>query len=178
MIDTENLAYPIGRWSRPDSLDANEQARAVERLAAQAAALRTAVEWLDDEQLDTEYRPGGWTVRQLVHHIPDSHLNMYVRLKLALTEDTPTIKPYDQEAWAGLADVDAVPVDVSLSLFDAVQRRAVAVLQGTSAADRKRMLMHPESGPMSVEQLMSLYAWHGDHHIAHITALSAREGWL
>src|ERR1700712_2089309 len=124
---SENFSFPIGKFRRPASLTNFEFTEAVETLAKQPALLRAAIEDLSDEQLDTPYREGGWTVRELAHHVPDSHLNMYTRLKLALTEDTPTIKPYDQDAWSKMADTREVPVMVSMQLFDAVQQRAVAV---------------------------------------------------
>jgi uncharacterized damage-inducible protein DinB len=174
---TDSLRYPIGRWSRPASLSEAEQQEALRALASQPERLRTALSGLDDNQLDTPYRPGGWSVRQLVHHLADSHLNMYARIRLALTEDTPPIKPYDQDAWAALADVRTLPAEVSVTLLDALHRRLVALLEATSVDDRKRGLMHPENGRMTVEQLMSLYAWHGDHHIAHVSGLRERSGW-
>jgi uncharacterized damage-inducible protein DinB len=171
------LSFPIGPWTRPATLTEAEQAKAIEALAAQPAALRAAVQGLSEEQLDTPYRPGGWTVRQVVHHVADSHLNMYIRVKLALTEDNPTIKPYDQDAWVQLADVRSVPVDVSVAMFEALQQRIVAVLRAASVEERRRSLMHPENGRMTIEQLMSLYAWHGEHHVAHIERLKERSGW-
>lgn len=174
---SDDLRFPVGRYQRPASLSAEEFDGAVAALTMQAERLRSVVEGLNDEQLDTPYRPDGWTVRQLVHHVADSHLNMYIRLKLALTEDNPTIKPYDQDAWALLSDVRDVPVATSLALFDAVQQRALAVLRKTSAADRARTMIHPDNGPTRVDQLAALYAWHGAHHIAHIQGLRTRLGW-
>lgn len=174
---SEDLSYPIGKFQRPASLNAAEFDAAVARLAAQPAQLRAALEGLNDAQLDTPYRPGGWTVRQLAHHVPDSHMNMYIRLKLALTEDTPTIKPYDQDAWVLLSDTKEIPVETSLTIFDAVHQRAISIMRSTSDADRARIFMHPENGPTRVDQLAALYAWHGDHHIAHITGLRKRMGW-
>ena len=174
---SEDLSFPIGKFRRPASLTDFEFGEAVETLAKQPAALRASVRDLTDAQLDTPYREGGWTVRELAHHVPDSHLNMYVRLKLALTEDSPTIKPYDQDAWSKLADTQIVPVATSLQLMEAVQERAVAVLRATTPADRERTLMHPENGLMRIDQLAALYAWHGDHHIAHIQNLRTRMGW-
>lgn len=174
---TDNLSYPIGKFQNPDSLSDAEFDKALTTLSTQPTRLRAAVSGLSDAQLDTPYRPGGWTVRQLAHHVADSHANMYIRLKVALTEDVPTIKPYDQDAWALLADVKEVPVETSMILFDAVHQRALAVLRNTSAKDRERQYLHPENGPTRVDQMTALYAWHGDHHIAHVTELRARMGW-
>ncbi|MGV3711311.1 MAG: YfiT family bacillithiol transferase [Gemmatimonas sp.] len=172
-----DLSYPIGRFQRPASLSDSEFQEALSRLSTQVARFRAAVAGLSDAQLDTPYRPGGWTVRQLAHHVADSHVNMYIRLKLALTEDNPTIKPYDQDAWVLLADVREIPIETSMQLFDAAQQRALAVLRNTSATDRARVFMHPENGPTRVDQMTALYAWHGDHHVAHVTSLRARMGW-
>lgn len=174
---TDDLRYPIGRAPRPDSLTASEFDAAVARMTTQADRLREAVNGLSDAQLDTPYRPDGWTVRQLAHHVADSHINMYTRLKVAMTEDKPTIKPYDQDAWVALADIREVPVATSLELFDAVQQRALSVLRNTSEADRGRQYLHPENGPTRIDQMTALYAWHGDHHIAHIQNLRTRMGW-
>lgn len=174
---TADLSYPIGKFQRPATLSDSEFQAAVSTLATQPTRLRAAATGLTENQLDTPYRPGGWTVRQLIHHVADSHINMYIRLKLALTEDTPTIKPYDQDAWVLLADIAAVPVEISLVLLDAVHTRALPVLRGLSAAQRERIFMHPENGPTRVDQLAALYAWHGDHHIAHVTGLRERMGW-
>ncbi|MEP6833951.1 MAG: YfiT family bacillithiol transferase [Gemmatimonas sp.] len=174
---TQDLSYPIGKFQRPASLSSEEFDRAVVALTTQPARLRDAVSHLNEAQLDTPYRPDGWTVRQLVHHVADSHINMYVRLKVALTEHNPTIKPYDQDAWILLSDITEIPVETSLILLDAVHKRAVSVLRNTSAGDRERLFMHPETGPTRVDQLTALYAWHGDHHIAHVTGLRARMGW-
>ena len=174
---TTDLSYPIGKFQRPASLTSAEFDAAVATLTTQPARLRQVVHDLNDAQLDTPYRPGGWTVRQLAHHVADSHVNMYIRLKLALTEDNPTIKPYDQDAWVLLSDITEIPVETSLMLFGAVQQRALSVLRNTSANDRARVFLHPENGPTRVDQMTALYAWHGDHHIAHVTGLRARMGW-
>jgi len=132
---------------------------------------------ISDEIWDTPYREGGWTVRQVVHHVPDSHMNSYIRFKLALTEAEPTIKPYDEAAWALLSDSGNTPPDVSLTLLDCLHRRWVVLMRGMSEADWKRTFRHPELGPVSLEQNLALYAWHGDHHIGHIDALRHRLGW-
>jgi hypothetical protein len=172
-----DLAYPIGKftWSGPGSVEDRE--RRIAEVAAAPAALRKAVAGLTDAQLDTPYRPGGWTVRQVAHHVPDSHVNAYVRFKLAVTEDTPTIKPYDEAAWAELADVKAVPVATSLALLEAVHERWVAFLRSLGEADWARTFNHPELGVVSLERNLALYAWHGRHHVAHVTSLRERMGW-
>jgi uncharacterized damage-inducible protein DinB len=149
----------------------------IDEIAAAPAALRKAVEGLTEAQLDTPYRPGGWSVRQVAHHVPDSHMNAYVRFKLAVTEDSPTIKPYDEAAWAELADVKTVPVATSLALLDAVHERWVAFLRSLGEADWARTFRHPELGVVPLEKNLALYAWHGRHHVAHVTALRERIGW-
>jgi len=170
--------YPIGPFVTPASLTSAERAAAIEQIAWVPPALRRAVQGLDESRLATPYREGGWTVRQVVHHVPDSHLNAYVRFKLALTEERPTIKPYDQARWADLADVAAVPVDVSLTLLTALHARWVALLRAMSDADFTRSFVHPEMGrTLTLDQTLALYAWHGRHHTAHITALRERMGW-
>lgn len=174
---SDDLSYPIGKFQRPASLSADEFSGELRRLETQAERLRKALEGLNDAQLDTPYRPGGWTVRQLAHHVADSHMNMYIRLKLALTEDNPTIKPYDQDAWVLLSDIKEIPIATSVGILDAVQQRALSVLRNTSEADRARTFMHPENGPTRVDQMTALYAWHGDHHVAHINNVRARMGW-
>jgi hypothetical protein len=172
-----DLAYPIGKfvWSGPGS--AADRAPLIDEIAAAPAALRKAVESLTEAQLDTPYRPGGWSVRQVAHHVPDSHMNAYVRFKLAVTEDSPTIKPYDEAAWAELADVKTVPVATSLALLDAVHERWVAFLRSLGEADWARTFRHPELGVVPLEKNLALYAWHGRHHVAHVTALRERMGW-
>ena len=172
-----DLSSPTGRFQRPASLDADARTRAIDVIAATPARLREAVRGLTDKQIDTEYRPGGWTVRQVVHHVPDSHLNAYIRFKLALTENEPTIKPYDEGRWAELVDSKVVPIATSLSLLDAVHERWVAILRAMSAADFERPLIHPENGRQRLDQMLALYAWHGPHHVAHVTKLRERMGW-
>ena len=132
---------------------------------------------LNNSQIDTPYRPEGWTVRQLVHHLADSHLNAYVRHRLALTENNPTIKPYDENLWAELSDAKSAPIESSLQLLEAMHERWAALLKSMPAADFSRTLNHPERGPMSLDQMIELYAWHGKHHVAHVTDLRKREGW-
>src|SRR5215213_6311095 len=172
-----DLRFPTGRFQRPASLDADARTRAIDVIAATPARLREAVRGLTDKQIDTEYRPGGWTVRQVAHHVPDSHLNAYIRFKLALTENEPTIKPYDEGRWAELVDSKVVPIATSLSLLDAVHERWVAILRAMSASDFERLLVHPETGRQRLDQVLALYAWHGPHHVAHVTSLRERMGW-
>jgi DinB superfamily len=133
---------------------------------------------LNDAQLDTPYRDGGWTVRQVVHHVPESHMNAYIRFKLALTENEPTIKPYDEAAWAELSDVHETPIEVSLALVDNLHDRWVRVLRSMSDADFLKQFRHPELGVVSLEKNLALYAWHGKHHVAHIASLRDRKQWL
>jgi hypothetical protein len=172
-----DLSYPIGRfvWEGPGP--AADRGRRIDEIASAPRALRVAVSGLTDAQLDTPYRPGGWTVRQVAHHVPDSHMNAYVRFKLAVTEDSPTIKPYDEAAWAELADVRTVPVATSLALLAAIHERWVAFLRSLGEADWARAFRHPELGVVPLEKNLALYAWHGRHHVAHVTALRERMGW-
>lgn len=173
-----DLRYPIG----PFSYDAEAAGRSrhdwIEAIAAAPSALRAAVAGLTTAQLDTPYRPGGWTVRQVVHHVPDSHLNAYVRFKLALTEDEPTIKPYDEARWANLSDSRTVAPEVSLDLLEALHTRWVALLRASTAEDYQRSFHHPEHRrALTLDETLGIYAWHGRHHVAHITGLRQREGW-
>ncbi len=174
-----DLRYPIGRFQRPVDVTAEERAAYIEAIAAAPVALREAVRGLDDAQLDTPYRPDGWTVRQVVHHVPDSHLNSYARFKLALTEQEPTIRPYDEKAWAALPDGRSPLVAESLALLDALHARWVYLLRAMTPAEFVRTLVHPEhpEAPMTLDVMLALYAWHGTHHVAQITALREREGW-
>lgn len=172
--------YPIGRftWDRDrPPLTGAERGRLIEQIAAAPARLREAVSDLSPEQLDTPYRPEGWTVRQVAHHVPDSHLNAYVRFKWTLTETDPAIKTYEESEWAKLEDARATPVPVSLDLLEALHRRWVVLLRSLEDRDFARTLRHPESGPMNLDHLLAMYAWHGRHHVAHITSLSDRMGW-
>ncbi|MGA9836817.1 MAG: putative metal-dependent hydrolase [Gemmatimonadaceae bacterium] len=174
-----DLRYPIGRFERPTRLTAAERAVAVEAIAAAPRAMRDIIRGLDDAQLDTPYRPDGWTVRQVVHHVPDSHFNAYARFKLALTESRPTIKPYDEAKWAALPDGRSPLVAESLVLTDALHARWVYLLRAMTPADFERTLVHPErpGAPMTLDAMLALYAWHGEHHVAHIAALRKRMGW-
>jgi uncharacterized damage-inducible protein DinB len=168
--------YPIGQFSSTHPIANEGRAAQIETLRQLPARLRAAVAGLSDAQLDTPYREGGWTVRQLVHHVADSHANAYVRFKLALTEDGPTIKPYDEAAWARLAD-SRLPVDVSLPVIDGLHARWVALIESFSEDDFKRVFLHPERGPQDLATTLALYAWHSRHHTAHITTLRERMGW-
>ena len=172
-----DLRYPIGRLERRASLSADERRAAIDAIAAAPAKLRTAVKGLSDSRLDTPYRPGGWTVRQLVHHVADSHMNAYTRFRLALTEDNPTIKPYAEAAWAELVDARTLPIGVSLALLDAMHERLVHLLRATPPDAFARTLNHPENGPMTMDALLGVYAWHGRHHTAHVSALRERMKW-
>jgi hypothetical protein len=173
----DDLRYPIGDFRFPASVSAQELAAFIDQIAETPARLRSAIEGLSDSQLDTPYRPGGWTVRQLAHHLPDSHINSYVRFRLALTENEPVIKPYEEARWAELADARAMPVEPSLALLESLHARWVVLLRSLSGSDWKRTFRHPELGHVSLENNAALYAWHGRHHVAHIAALRERMGW-
>ena len=172
-----DLRYPIGKFHFDGPLTSQQKHAALDDIATAPANLRAAIKGLSEAQLDTPYRPGGWSVRQVVHHVPDSHLNSYVRFKLALTEDEPTIKTYAEDRWAELADTKATPVEVSLTMLDALHDRWVRLLRSLSPEDWKRTFRHPELGAMTLEKTLALYAWHGRHHVSHITSLRDREGW-
>ena len=171
-----DLRYPIGEFELPGALTAAQREDAVRRIESTPTRLRAAVSVLSEEQLNTPYRPGGWTVRQVVHHLPDSHVNSYVRLKLALTENVPTIQTYEEAWWAQLPDSRG-PIEMSLDLLDALHRRWVYLFLELAEPDWARQFRHPDLGDMRVDELAEFYAWHGDHHIAHITNLIEREGW-
>src|SRR5437762_11754173 len=177
MDDLERLRYPVGRMPRSSApLDARTREEYLGVLESMAGRVRALVNGLGDAELDTPYRPGGWTVRQVVHHVPDSHMNAYVRLKLALTEANPTVKPYDEKAFAELSD-SRLPVDVSLGLLDALHARWIAVLSALTPHDFARPLYHPEIGAITIDYQVQTYGWHSRHHVAHITRLREREGW-
>lgn len=173
----ESLRYPIGRFQPRSGLSTEERSGCIEDIAALPADLRTAVAGLAAEQLDTPYRPDGWTVRQVIHHLPDSHLNGYVRFKLALTEDEPAIVVYDQAAWAELADGRGADVETSLALLEMLHRRWAPLLRSLDDDQFARAYRHPEEGHVPLEAGLQLYAWHGRHHLAHITRLRERKGW-
>jgi hypothetical protein len=169
--------YPIGRFNFAGPLDESQRTRCIEEIACAPAALRAAVQGLSPQQLETPYRDGGWTVRQVVHHVPDSHMNAYIRFKLAITETEPTIKPYLEDRWANTLDVATTPLETSLSLLDSLHDRWVWLLRTLGSGDWKRQFQHPELGAVSLEKSLALYAWHGRHHAAHITELRKRLNW-
>jgi uncharacterized damage-inducible protein DinB len=174
----EDPRYPIGRFSYDGQSTPQLRERWIGEIAAAPGALRAAITDLTPSQLDTPYRDGGWTVRQVVHHVPDSHLNAYTRFKLALTEDNPVIKPYDEGRWAELPDVAVTPVETSLTLLECLHRRWVLLLRGLGPGQLKRQFQHPEHHrSMDLNELLALYAWHGQHHVAHVTSLRSRMGW-
>lgn len=172
-----DLRYPVGRFQDPGPLPEAQRGVLIQQIADTPANLRAAVTALSEAQMDTPYRPHGWTVRQVVHHVPDSHLNSYVRFKLALTEDEPTIKPYEEARWAELPDTRATPIEVSLTLLDSLHDRWVRLLQSLTPEQWKRSYRHPELGAMTLEKALAMYAWHGKHHVAHITELRKRLAW-
>ena len=173
-----DLRYPIGEFRFEErALAPEEREQLIARVESQPDRLREAVHGLDDEQLDTPYRPGGWTVRQVTHHVPDSHMNAFVRTKLGLTEHQPTIKPYDQDSWVPLAD-SRLPVDLSLSIVDGVHARWSELWRSLTPPQFGRVFHHPEIGVVTLDSQLQMYAWHSRHHVAHITSLREREGWL
>ncbi|HEY1579349.1 MAG TPA: putative metal-dependent hydrolase [Terracidiphilus sp.] len=176
MQDLQDLRYPIGRFTPPVSSDPATRAEHISILRLLPGTLQAALSGLSHSQLDTPYRDGGWTVRQLVHHVADSHVNAYVRTKLALTEDWPTIKPYDEAAWARLAD-STLPIDGSVAMISALHERWVALLESLSEADFQRGYNHPESGRQNLVTVLAIYAWHSRHHTAHVTSLRTRMNW-
>lgn len=171
------LRFPIGRFEHIDELGPEERVRKIAHIKSAPLRLEQALKGLNDLQLDTPYRSGGWTVRQVVHHLPDSHLNGYLRMKWALTEDEPTIKPYNQDAWSTLPDAKSGSIAMSLALLDAVHRRWAHLLGSMTPDQYHRKMHHPESGTMTLDCVLAEYAWHGRHHIAHITSLRDRRGW-
>jgi uncharacterized damage-inducible protein DinB len=174
--ELEEIRYPVGRYRAPASISKEDCRQAVFTLAEMPEQLRNAVRSLDDDQINTPYRPNGWTVRQLVHHIADSHMTAFLRIRRALTEDWPTVPGYDEKAFAMLPDVHA-PVEWSLDIIEAVHARWVMMLQSLDEAGWQRGYKHAERGPLTVEATVLLYAWHSRHHLAHITALCRRQGW-
>ncbi len=172
-----DLSYPIGKFDFQRAISPGEYPELIQQIAAAPALYRDAVCGLDDVQLDTPYRPGGWTVRQTVHHVADSHMNSFIRLRLALTEAEPTISAYDEKAWGELHDSRTSPVELSLQLIENLHARWVMLLETMSADDFARSFRHPERGLVRLDTNLALYAWHGRHHAAHITALRQRNGW-
>jgi len=172
-----DLRYPIGKFSFQGTLTEEQKAKSLDDIEQTPARMRAAVAGLTEKQLDTPYREGGWTVRQVVHHVPDSHMNSYIRFKLAMTEAEPTIRTYMENLWAELPEAKSGPVEMSLSLLENLHRRWMMFLRGLKAEDWKRTFRHPELGAMTLEKNLALYAWHGKHHVAHITGLRERMGW-
>ena len=169
--------YPIGKFEAPKSYTSELRAKLINDIAALPIAMRAAVSGLSDTQLETPYRDGGWTVRQVAHHVPDSHVNAYVRMKLALTETDPTVKPYDEARWAELPDARTLPVEVSLTLLDSLHHRWTTMLRAMSEEQWQRHYVHPEYGKVTMEWVLAQYAWHGRHHTAQITTLRAQKQW-
>ncbi|MEP7086304.1 MAG: YfiT family bacillithiol transferase [Gemmatimonadota bacterium] len=165
-LDTRR--YPVGRFVVPEKISPEETAKHIEEIAAAPAALRAAVKGLSEAELDKPYREGGWTIRQVVHHVADSHVNAYVRMKLALTEDAPMISTYMEDRWAELPDSRDVPVETSLRLLESVQERWVSIMRSMTDAQWHRVYMHPEMGRYPLDRQAALYAWHGKHHVAHV----------
>lgn len=174
---TSDPRYPIGKFVRPTVVDAYQRRAWIATIAALPENLRSAVYGLTEAQINTSYRDGGWTVRQLVHHVADSHINAYVRTRLALTEDWPTIKTYEEKLWAELPDAKSLPIEVSLELLDSLHRRWAALLETLTDEQWERGYTHPESGRQTVAEVIAMYAWHSRHHVAHITALRKSRGW-
>lgn len=172
----DELKYPIGPFN-PGPLTAASRRNHLQDLAGAVELLRVAVKGLTPAQLDTPYRPGGWTIRQVVHHLPDSHMNGYIRCRMALTEDKPKIKTYDEARWAELEDARRGQLEASLKMLDAIHIRWGALLRSLTPDDWKRIYIHPDNGKMSIELALANYAWHGKHHTAHITSLRERQGW-
>ena len=176
-----DLRYPVGKfeWTMPETEEqrAKDRVDYIEILAKLPGQMRSAVRDLKAEQLDTPYRPDGWSVRQVVHHVPDSHMNAYIRFKLALTEEQPPIKPYKEAEWARLPDTGVTPIEVSLQLLAALHSRWVDLLQNMQPSDFGRTLYHPEHGVVTLERMLAMYAWHSRHHLTHITSLRERMGW-
>jgi uncharacterized damage-inducible protein DinB len=173
----ESLKFPIGPFSFQAPSTPAQRKQWIAEIAEAPAKFRAAVAGLNDEQLNTPYRDRGWTVRQVIHHVPDSHLNAYIRFKLALTENEPTIKPYDEAAWAELSDTGDTPLEVSLAMLENLHARWVRLISAMSDADFVKPFRHPERGVVTLETNLAMYAWHGKHHVAHITSLRERSKW-
>jgi hypothetical protein len=177
VLPIDDLRYPIGHFAPPETLSLRERALALETLRELPRKLRMAVEDLSGDQLETPYREGGWTVRQVVHHVADSHSVAYARVRFALTEDWPTVKPYQEDRWAELEDARQGAIAPSLDLLTGLHTRWVELLTGLEEKEWKRGYLHPESGRLSVEQVLALYDWHSRHHLAHVTGLRDRLHW-
>jgi uncharacterized damage-inducible protein DinB len=172
-----DIRYPIGKFESKNNVSTDDRRECIRHIAEAPAKLRAAVRNLTNEQMNTPYRPNGWTVKQVVHHVADSHLNAYVRFKLAMTEQEPTIKTYAENLWAELPDARNAPVETSLQLLESLHQRWILLLESFTPADFSRTFRHPDRGIMTLEQLLQLYSWHGRHHVAHITSLKERMSW-
>ena len=172
-----DLRYPIGKFQPEPELNDVSRQNLIRQITEAPAKLREATKGLTEEQLDTPYRPGGWTVRQVVHHIPDSHMNAYIRFKLGMTEQEPPVKPYKENLWAELVDAKSSPIEPSLTLLESLHQRWTVFLRSMSTADFARTVKHPEMGTIALDRILQLYAWHGRHHVAHITSLRERMNW-
>lgn len=172
-----DIRYPVGKFQPESDLSDISRQNLIRQIAEAPAKLREAVKGLTEEQLDTPYRPGGWTVRQVVHHLPDSHMNAYIRFKLGMTEPSPPVKPYKEALWAELVDAKTLPIEPSLTLLDSLHERWTIFLRSMATADFARTINHPESGIIPLDRILQLYAWHGRHHVAHITSLRERMNW-
>jgi hypothetical protein len=172
-----DLRYPIGEFKYEGQLTDDQRRACFDKIEETPARMRAAVAGLTEEQLDFPYRPGGWTVRQVVHHVPESHMTSYLRFKLAVTENEPTIKPYDEDSWAKLDDAHQAPIELSLDLLESLHKRWMWFLRTLKPLDYQRTFRHPEIGIVSLDKNIALYAWHGPHHVAHITALRERMRW-
>ncbi len=173
----EDLRYPIGKFQYTGVAMEGQRKQFIANIAETPSRLRAAVAGLNEEQLKTPYRPEGWTIRQVAHHLPDSHLNAYTRFRLALTEEEPTIRPYHEDRWAELDDSRNAPVDYSLDLLESLHKRWIYFLESLSEADFSRAFQHPELGLVTLDKNLALYSWHGQHHVAQITSLRVRSGW-
>jgi hypothetical protein len=169
--------YPIGKFTYQQPPDEAQRKQFIDDIEKTPAALRAAIKGLTPQQIETPYREGGWTIRQVVHHVPESHMNAYTRFKLALTEDNPTVRPYMEDRWALTPDVQSTPLEDSLALLDPLHQRWVRLLQALKPEEWKRPFQHPAMGAMTVEKNLALYSWHGRHHVAHITELRKKMGW-
>lgn len=174
---SEDLRFPIGDFQISTEVTPEMREKFIRTIAELPLKIRAALRDLEDEQINTPYRPEGWTVRQLVHHIADSHINSFCRFKLGLSEDTPTIKPYDEASWAEMADVKNAPIDLSLGIIDGIHARWAMLLKSMSDEDFERKINHPQRGTMSLNSMLALYDWHSRHHTAHITNLRERNNW-
>lgn len=173
----DDLRYPVGKFQPEEHIDDVRRAELIQQIAETPSKLKAALQALSEKQLDTPYREGGWTVRQVVHHVSDSHMNSYIRFRLALTEDEPTIKPYEEKLWAELHDARTAPVTLSLQLLESLHARWIVLLRSLKPADFGRTFRHPVNGVRNVDWLLQLYGWHGRHHVAHITSLRERMKW-